>query len=134
MNNIAVPSVVQQLQTLLETTTAFTTNMQEFTDHFFAPGIYLRTLFIPKGFMLVGKYHKEERLTILLKGKLSLVAHDNTRLVCEAPYIFLAGVGKKAGYAAVDSWIANIFPNPTDERDLDKLERMNILLDEEILQ
>ena len=113
---------IRQLQTLLESEPAVTTDMREYTEHFFAPGIYFRVLFIPKGHVVVGAVHKNNLLNILLKGKISVVNSMGKKLLAEAPYIFETPPGQKAGYAVTDVWFANIFPNPEDIRDIKQLE------------
>lgn len=115
-------NTIRNLQTVLESVPAVTSDMREYTDHFFAPGVYLRTLFIPKGHVVVGAIHKNETLNILLKGKISVMTSDGARIVAEAPYIFKAKPGQKAGYAIEDVWYANIFPNTEDIEDIKMLE------------
>lgn len=110
------------LQKLLESAPAVTTDMREFTEHFFAPGIYVRTLFIPKGYVLVGEIHREETINILLMGKLSVVTSDGDEIIAGAPLIFKAKPGKKAGYAIEDSWYLTIHPNKNDITDIKQLE------------
>ena len=118
---LAAQNTITQLQTVLENTPCMRTEMNEFTDHFFAPGVYLRTLFIPAGFVLVGKAHVGSTLNILLKGKISIMTSKGEKLLAEAPCIFTASAGQKAGFAITDVWYANIFPNPDNITDIDKL-------------
>ena len=122
MNQLAARKTIQNLQQVLESSPALTTDMREFTDHFFAPGVYLRTLFIPKGHVLVGAVHKYEALNILLKGKISVVTSSGERIVAEAPYIFLAKPGQKAGYAITNVWYASVHPNEDNITDIKQLE------------
>jgi len=121
MNTIAI-NAIAELQNALESVPAVTTDMREFTDHFFAPGVYLRTLFIPKGYVLVGAIHKTETLNILLKGKISVMTSNGEYIVAKAPYIFAAKPGQKVGYAIEDVWYANIFPNVDNIEDIKQLE------------
>jgi len=122
MNNLAAVNTILQLQLALESEPAITTDMREFTDHWFAPGIYLRTLFIPKGHVLVGAIHRHEALNILLKGKISVVNSHGEKIVAEAPCIFRAKDGQKAGYAITDVWYASVHPNKNDITDIKQLE------------
>jgi len=126
MNQLAARKTIQNLQQVLESSPARTTDMQEFTDHFFAPGVYLRTLFIPKGHVLVGAVHKQATLNILLKGKISVVTDRGERIVAEAPFIFKAEPGQKAGYAITNVWYSSIFPNPDNTEDMDELKANNL--------
>lgn len=113
---------IQDLQKFMEASEAETTDMQEFTDHFFAPGVYMRTLFIPKGHVVVGAIHKTKTLNILLKGKISVVDSNGQKVIAAAPFIFVAEPGQKAGYAIENCWYANIFPNKNDITDPRQLE------------
>ena len=122
MNQIAnARKTITDLQSVLENAPALTTDMQEFTDHFFAPGIYMRTLFIPKGHVLVGAIHRKKTLNILLKGKISVVTDQGEKILAEAPFIFVAEPGQKAGYAIENVWYATIFPNKNDITDMKQL-------------
>jgi len=123
MNNIvAARTLIQQLTDVLEDASAITTDMREFTDHFFAPGVYLRTLFIPKGHIVVGAIHKSETINILLKGKISVMDDQGGQLIAQAPFIFTAKPGQKVGYAIEDVWYANIFPNTENIVNIKQLE------------
>ena len=123
---MAAVNTIQQLQSALESAPAITTDMREFTDHFFAPGIYLRTLFIPKGDVLVGAIHKHEALNIVLKGTISVVNSHGERIVAKAPFIFKAKNGQKAGYAITDVWYASVHPNVDNVTDIKQLEDEHI--------
>lgn len=123
MNQLArARKTISDLQNVMEASPALTTDMQEFTDHFFAPGIYLRTLFIPKGHVVVGKIHKQDTLNILLKGKISVVTSNGEEMLAEAPFIFVAKPGQKTGYAITDVWYASIHPNKNDIMNIEQLE------------
>ena len=92
----------------------------ELTDHYFAPGIYARMMFIPAGSVLVGKIHKHETMNIVCKGKISVVT-ESGRMIFEGPCVMNSSPGiKKAGYAIEDTWFINI--HATDETDLEKIE------------
>jgi len=88
--------------------------------HHFAPGVYARELFIPKGTLLTGKIHKTEHLNILAKGKIAISNLGESKEF-EAPYIYVSPPGtKRAGYVLEDSvWITI---HVTEETDLEKIE------------
>jgi len=121
MSNLAI-NAIQQLQEVMEEADCYTSDMREFTDHFFAPGVYLRTLFIPKGHILVGAIHKFESINILLKGKIAVTTSMGESIVAEAPYIFKASPGQKVGYAIEDVWYASIHPNEDNVTNIKQLE------------
>jgi quercetin dioxygenase-like cupin family protein len=95
--------------------------------HHFAPGVYMRELFIPKGTTLTGKIHKTEHLNILSQGDLTVWTEEGMKRL-KASSVILSKPGiKRAGYAHEDSiWIT---VHPTDERDLEKLEELLIAKD-----
>ena len=119
--NLAAVAIIKNLQTLLESAPE-QTDMREFTDHFFAPGIYLRTLFIPAGFALVGAIHKHEALNIVLKGTISVINSHGEKIIAKAPFIFKSKAGQKAGFAITDVWYAGIYPNVDNITDIKQLE------------
>lgn len=91
------------------------------TNHYFAPGVYARELFIPKGHVLTGKIHRTEHLNIVSMGKIAVVNEQGQRTLIEAPYTFVSKPGtKRAGFALEDTVWTCI--HPTNETDLDKLE------------
>ena len=93
---------------------------EELTDHFFAPGIYARMMFIPAGGVVVGKIHRHETMNIICKGKIAILTEEG-RVVVEGPCVINSSPGiKKAGYAVEDTWWINI--HATEETDLDKIE------------
>lgn len=90
------------------------------TTHHFAPGVYMREIFIPAGVTLTGKIHKTEHLNILSKGRLTVWTEDGMKTL-EASTVIKSKPGiKRVGYAHEDTvWIT---VHPTDETDLEKLE------------
>lgn len=91
------------------------------TRHYFADGMYCRELLIPKGCTLVGKVHKREHFSLLLKGRITLVC-DGKRETVKAPAIFVSPAGiKRAGYAHKACVFVNV--HRTDSHDLKEIER-----------
>lgn len=89
-------------------------------EHYFAEGVYVRSLLIPKGVCVVGKIHKTEHICFLMKGAL-LVATESGEKILEAPHIVVSPPGtKRLGLALEDTLWVNI--HPTNERDLAKIE------------
>jgi len=104
-------------------------DINEMTEHFFAPGIYARMIFIPAGGVVVGKIHKHETMNIICKGKIAVATEDG-KIVVEGPCVINSSPGiKKAGYAIEDTWWINI--HATDETNLDKIEEEFIAKDYE---
>jgi len=99
--------------------------------HNFAPGVYVRELFIPKNSWIMGKRHRYETCNILMKGKLSLYMGKGVPAkIIEAPMIFNSVPGtKKFAYAHEDTIFLNV--HPTCETDLEKIEQEFIISEEE---
>ena len=95
--------------------------------HYFAKGLYARSISIPKGVLLTGHIHKTEHLNIVAKGVISVVTEWGSKIL-HAPHVFVAPAGaKKVGYALEDTvWIT---VHATKEVDIDKIEEELIALD-----
>jgi hypothetical protein len=131
---IAALTAIQGLQAILENPLVESTKLEEFTNHFFAPGIYVRTLFIPAGYILVGRRHRHETLNLLLKGEVAIINDKGEKVYAKAPLIFVAQPGQKAGVAVTDVWYATVHSNPYDLRDIDQLEKEMLYPEEHILE
>ncbi len=91
-------------------------------EHYFAPGLYLRQMTMPKNGVITGRIHRTEHYCILAKGEVSVVTEDGTkRLSAPAVVHSLPGI-KRAMFAHDESVWINVHHNPTDERDLERIE------------
>lgn len=102
------------------------------TRHYWAPGVYARELFIPAGACLTGKIHLHENMSIVLGDITVATAHGPRRVTGFQTVIAPAGV-KRAAVTHADTWWTTIHPNPTNERDLDKLAALYVVDDFEQL-
>jgi len=102
-------------------------------SHNFSPGVYVRTMFIPAGTLIMGKRHRHETCNILSQGEISIYMGKDTpavRLV--APCIFNSMPGtKKLGFAHTDVIFSNV--HPTNETDVEKIECEVIIPEQEYL-
>lgn len=91
------------------------------TFHHFASGVYCREMRLPQGYVLVGKIHKTENMSVLLKGAIRVTTETGT-VELHAPQIMVSTPGsKRVGYALEDTiWLS--LHAVGDERDLDKIE------------
>ena len=97
-------------------------------SHRFAPGVYTREMFVPKGLMITGAIHKTEHISIFLEGRMLVTDGygESKEIVAPMVEIALPGV-KRAGIALEDvRWITI---HPTDETDLSVLEDMLVTND-----
>ena len=90
--------------------------------HTFVDGLYIREMEIKKDHFAIGKLQKREHLWMLLKGHLTITTIDGTQDYIGPCYIKSSGGIKRAVYANEDSIFVNIYPNPNNEQDLDKIE------------
>lgn len=88
--------------------------------HRFGPGIYIREAHYDKNSLLMGMEHVGEHINMLLKGKINVIADDRKVVTLEAPFMFVAKEGSKAGYTLEDVVWQNIYA--TTETDLEKIE------------
>jgi hypothetical protein len=83
--------------------------------HYFAPGVYVREMWMPADCLITGKIHKTEHICILSKGKVT-VANGDASTTYEAPQTIISKIGaKRAIYAHEDSVWSNIHPTELDD-------------------
>jgi quercetin dioxygenase-like cupin family protein len=91
--------------------------------HVFADQIYLRELTIKKGMVMVGAIHNHLHIFFLLKGHLTL-SDKNSVEDYEAPCYVVSKPGiQRAVYANEDSIVVNIHKNPTNNKNIEELEK-----------
>lgn len=91
-------------------------------EHFFVPGVYMRTLFMPKNAVLTGKIHKTHHFFILLSGEIT-IWNGGGMVRVKAPKILKSVPGtKRAIFAHEESLLMNVHHNPSDEQDTDKID------------
>lgn len=92
------------------------------TTHYFAPGIYMREIFIPKGTTLTGKIHKTEHMNVLSQGELSVMTDEGVKRLKASTVVKSQPGIKRVGYAHEDSVWITIHKNENNETDLEKIE------------
>ncbi|MET3372023.1 hypothetical protein ABIC89_001064 [Variovorax boronicumulans] len=97
------------------------TEQREFdVQHTLIDGVYTRTLLIPKGSLLVGKFHLKECVNIVAKGDISVLTETGMGRF-QAGHVAVSKPGiQKVGYAHQDTVFINVFR--TDETDIEKIE------------
>lgn len=97
------------------------TEQREFEgQHTLIDGVYTRTLFIPKGSLLMGKIHLKECVNIVAKGDISVLTETGMGRF-QAGHVAVSKPGiQKVGYAHQDTVFINVFR--TDETDIEKIE------------
>lgn len=98
--------------------------------HLFSPGLYIRELSMGQGTIALGHAHKTAHLCIVLKGALNVLAPSGEVVTLRAPLTFIGQPGRKLAYVLEDCVFINVFANPTDERDIGKLEELLLIKSE----
>lgn len=109
------------------------TEAQRPVKHIFAPGLYLREIFMPAGSCVVGKIHKADHAVFFL-GDATVYSNEGTHRItgCET-FISKAGV-KRALYMHADTWFTTVHHNPTNETDPDALMKLFVVDEYEQLE
>ena len=90
--------------------------------HSFSDGIYTREIFIKKGMFAIGKVHKLHHTFFLMKGKMLLYSERGVEEI-QAPYYGNSSAGTKRLVVALEDIVfVNVFPNPNNIKEIDKLE------------
>jgi hypothetical protein len=98
------------------------------TEHYFADGMYCRSLFRSADTLIVGKVHKAEHFYIIASGTVTIVG-DGHKETVTGPRVFVSKPGtKRAVYAVTDATTMTV--HRTDETDLEKIEAELIEEDE----
>jgi hypothetical protein len=92
-------------------------------QHVFAPGVYMRTIFIPAGTLIAGKIHKHQHGNVLSMGEVLVITEEGGLEHLRGPMTMVSSAGtKRAVRALTDVVWTTIHLNPTNETDLEKIE------------
>ncbi|MDC1452455.1 hypothetical protein N8371_08655 [Vicingaceae bacterium] len=99
--------------------------------HSFADQVYIRQMTMLPNQIVIGAIHNHEHVWFLLKGKVSI--NDNGVIIDHiAPCYMVSQPGsKRAIYAHEHSIFVNIHKNPSNTKDIDKLEKEIVSITEE---
>lgn len=90
--------------------------------HEFINGIYYRTIYAPKGEIIITKLHKTEHKVLMLKGDVSILT-ENGFIRKQAPCLMTSEVGaKRVCFIHEDTEWINIHANPENIDELEVLE------------
>ena len=92
-------------------------------EHTFADSIYIRQMTMNKDSLVIGAIHNHLHVWFLLSGRITVATEDES-LEYLAPCHVLATPGtKRVIYANEDSVFVNVHKNPTNNQDIEELER-----------
>ena len=105
-----------------------------YLEHFFAPGMYGRRMFIPAGLLLIGKIHRHSHLNVMTYGTLQIVSTFGSDLKM-GPDMWQSEAGIQRNVLGInDAEIITLHANPTDTQDMAELEALIIAPDYEALE
>ena len=90
--------------------------------HTFADGIYIRQMDMKADSMVVGAIHNHLHVWFLLTGRLAVVTEDATEEFISPCYVLATPGSKRVIYAMEDSIFVNVHKNPSNIKDIKKLE------------
>ena len=99
--------------------------------HTFADGVYIRQMDMAKGTVVVGAIHKHLHVWFLLTGDVTVATEDTTEDYIAPCYVISKPGVKRVILANEDSIFVNIHKNPSNTKDLDKLEKEIVALNYE---
>jgi len=102
--------------------------------HRFAPGIYLREVFMPAGSFVIGHEHKTEHFNIVLQGVASVMIGGQLHFL-SAPHTFISAPGvRKVLYIHEDMIWQTVHPNPANIQDIPTLEAAHVIQSQSFIQ
>jgi|TARA_R100000084_G_scaffold44867_2_gene18431 quercetin dioxygenase-like cupin family protein len=99
--------------------------------HAFTDGVYIRQMDMPKGNAVIGAIHKHLHVWFLLTGHVTIATENNTEDYIAPCYVISQPGTKRVIIANEDSIFVNIHKNPSNTKDLDKLEKEIVALNYE---
>lgn len=90
--------------------------------HEFAPGVYVRTIYMRAGFFIIGHEHNHEHFNVVHRGR-ALINYDGEVREIRAPAMFVSAPHvRKMLVILEDMEFSTVHANPDDERDIATLE------------
>jgi quercetin dioxygenase-like cupin family protein len=91
--------------------------------HTFADGVYVRQMDMKKDSVVVGAIHNHLHVWFLLTGHVTVATEDATEDYVSPCYVVSTPGVKRVIRANEDSIFVNVHKNPTNTRDVSKLEK-----------
>lgn len=89
-------------------------------DHYFAPGVYARQMFLPKDSAIIGKIHKHAHLNIISFGHVIVATEEGNKELI-GPNTFTSPAGVKRAVTVIEDTLWTTI-HLTQETDLEKIE------------
>lgn len=117
LDKIVTREKVEELQRAISTMPQFDGFI---TKHYFADGMYCRSLWRPAGCLIVGKVHKKEHFYIVASGKVIVTTDEGVKEIT-GPQVIVSQPGTKRAVLALEESTC-ITVHRTDKREFDELE------------
>jgi hypothetical protein len=92
--------------------------------HSFSEGVYIREMFMPQGGLVIGKLYKISHTWFLLSGDLEVATDEGSEYYIGPCYVNAPEGTKRVLHAVSDVIFVNVYPNPENITDTDKLEEI----------
>jgi quercetin dioxygenase-like cupin family protein len=96
-------------------------------QHEFLDGVYMRTVYMKAGDVIVGKIHKQEHVAIISQGRATVMTEHGI-LEIKAPYLFKSPPGARRALLIHEDMIWTTI-HRSDHKDLESLEEQLIAKD-----
>lgn len=125
---------IEELEAELLNMPGSTTAERLHLTHIFAPGIYIREIFMPAGEFVLGATHVTEHVNIVIAGRCTIISDRRVQEIV-APMTFKSGAGvRKVLKIHEDVRWQTVHANPDDETDIPTLEKRLIVMTETYLR
>jgi hypothetical protein len=95
--------------------------------HRFTPGLYIRTVFMPRGTFVVGVKYRVEHPFTCYRGKATVWHETGEGRIVEGPAFGVTEEGTRRYFLIhEDTFWSNTYPNPENEKDPDKIMELMI--------
>jgi hypothetical protein len=92
--------------------------------HSFSEGVYIREMFMPQGGLVIGKLYKISHTWFLLSGELEVATDEGNEYYIGPCYVNAPEGTNRVLHAVSDVIFVNVYPNPENITDTDKLEEV----------
>ena len=92
--------------------------------HSFSEGVYIREMFMAKGGLVIGKLYKISHTWFLLEGEITVATDEGVNHYIAPCYVHAPEGTKRVIQALEDTIFVNVYPNPENITDIEKLEDM----------
>jgi quercetin dioxygenase-like cupin family protein len=96
-------------------------------QHDFLDGVYMRTVFMKAGLIVVGKIHKQEHVALISKGSATVLTEHGV-IEIKAPFIFKSPPGARRALVIHEDMVWTTV-HRSDHTDLEQLEEQLIAKD-----